>query len=211
METQLEALQRDLARFERRTRLVWLAGLAAAALVAVLGTGARQAQSQTASVSARVIVLVDPSNRPRLILTSDTNNRPAISIRDEAGKEGFRFGFGTQPSSPFFSLEDETGRPRLIAGFNVEHGDPQMSLFDQAGRSRDFFGFGVQLRTPQLVLDDERGKDRLYAGWTQDRTPSIHVADDAGKVVWKTGDVPSGATPGTGGANPGNVHKPRAP
>src|SRR5579862_6325591 len=59
MEKELEALQRDLARFERGTRMMWLAGFAAAVIAAVLWGGARQAQSQATSLSTRALVLVD--------------------------------------------------------------------------------------------------------------------------------------------------------
>lgn len=213
VEQELESVQRELARFERRAGMVWLAGLAAAVIVVVLWGAARQAQSQSTSLAARQVVLVDLSDRPRIILASDTNNRPGIWIRDEAGKDRLRVGFGTQPVSPFIFLADEAGRVRLAAGFNVEHGDPQMGLLDPAGTSRAFFGFGVQLRTPQLVLDDEHGKDRIYAGWTREGAATLHVTDDAGKIVWKTGDTPGGTVPGagSGGRTPANTPKPPAP
>ena len=215
MERDLEALQRDLIRFERRTRAFWLAGLAAAVVMMVLWAGARQAQSQSASLSARQVILVDESGRQRIFLASDTNNRPGIWVRDEAGKDRLVFGFGTQRPTPQFTLSDEMGRTRANAGFSLERADSQLTLSDAAGTTRAYFGFGVQLRTPQLVLNDERGKDRVYAGWTRDGTAIIDVVDDSGNVVWKTGDTrPGGASPGAGspgGGNPGSTRKSGAP
>lgn len=215
MDRDLEALQRDLIRFERRTRMIWLAGLAAAVVVMVLWAGARQAQSQSASLSGRQVILVDDSGRQRIFLASDTNNRPGIWVRDEAGKDRLFFGFGSQRATPQFSLSDETGRTRANAGFSLERGDSQVTLSDAAGTTRAYFGFGVQLRTPQIVLNDERGKDRVYAGWTRDGAAIIDVVDESGNVVWKTGDArPGGATPGAGsvgGGNPGNTRKSGAP
>jgi uncharacterized membrane protein YgcG len=219
VEKELEALQRDLARFERRTRIVWLAGLAAAVIVAVLWSGARQAQSQPASLSTHALVLVDQNNRQRIVLASDTNNRSGIWINDDTGKVRLRFGFGTQPASPLFYLADETERPRVNVGFNVEHGDAQLTLSDSAGTMRTYFGFGVQLRTPQLVLSDERGKDRVYAGWTTGGKPIVDLSDESGTIVWRSGTAGSGgAAPGTGGSSggstgtgPGSQHKSGAP
>ncbi|MHB8730597.1 MAG: hypothetical protein ACYDAB_02260 [bacterium] len=220
MERELQALQQDLARFERRTRLMWLAGLAAVVIVAVLWGGARQAQSQSASLSTRALVLVDQNNRQRIVLSSDTNNRPGIWINDDAGKTRLRFGFGTQPASPLFYLADETERPRVSVGFSVEHGDAQVSLSDPAGTPRAYFGFGVQLRTPQLTLSDERGKNRLYAGWTTGGTAIVDVTDDSGNIIWRSGTAgaggaaPSTGSPSggsTGGGAPGSQHKSGAP
>lgn len=191
MERELEALRRDLARFERRTHLTWLAGLAAAVIVVVLWGGARQAQSQAAVLRAREIDLVDQSNHQRIVLGTDTNNRPAIAINDEAGKERLRFGFGTQPVTPIFYLEDETGRGKLQLGSNVEHGDSQVTMFDPSGTARAFFGFGVQLQTPQLVLNDERGKDGIYAGWLPTRAVTIAVLDGSGNIIWRGGTAGS--------------------
>lgn len=215
MERELEALQRDLARFERRTRMVWLAGLAAAVVVAVLWAGARQAQSQSASLTGRQLVLVDASNRQRIVLASDTRNQPGIWMRDDAGKDRLFLGFGAERGTPQFSLNDETGRTRANAGFSIEQGDSQVTLTDPTGTSRVYFGFGVQLRTPQMVLNDERGKDRVYAGWTRDGLALLDVVDEAGNIVWKTGGTPPGggspAGGSTGGGNPGNTHKSGAP
>lgn len=218
MENELATLERDLARFERRVRLVWAAGLTAAVVIAVLGAGARQAQSQSASLSARALVLLDPADRQRIVLTSDPNSRPGIAIRDEAGKDRLRFGFATQPASPLFQLADGTGRPRLTAGFDVQHGDPQIRLDDAASTTRGYLGFGIQLRTPQMVLTDEHGKERLYAGWTQGGTPLVDVIDGAGNVIWKAGDTrPAGAGAGSSGSgsngagNPGTTRKSGAP
>ena len=213
MESELEALRRDLARFERRTRLIWLGSLAAAVLIAVFWGGARQAQSQTASLSGRALVLVDDATRQRIVLASDTANRPGIWLRDESGRDRFFFGFGAQRETPQFSMNDEGGRPRVNAGFSIERGDPLLTLSDQTGVSRVYFGFGVQLRTPQIVLNDERGKDRLYAGWTRDGTTIIDLIDDAGNVVWKAGGTRQGGTgPGTpSGGNPGATRKSGGP
>ena len=220
MEKELEALQRDLARFERGTRMMWLAGFAAAVIAAVLWGGARQAQSQATSLSTRALVLVDQNNRQRIVLSSDTNNRPGIWMNDDAGKARLRFGFGTQPASPLLYLADETERPRVSVGFNVEHGDAQLALSDPTGTMRTYFGFGVQLRTPQLTLNDERGKNRVYTGWTTGGTAIVDVSDDSGNIIWKSGTAGSGgAAPGTGGssggtpagATPGNQHKSGAP
>jgi hypothetical protein len=220
VERELEALQRDLARFERRTRFVWLAGLAAAVIVAVLWSGARQAQSQSASLSTHALVLVDQNNRQRIVLSSDTNNRPGIWINDDTGKVRLRFGFGTQPASPLFYLADETERQRVNVGFSIEHGDAQLTLSDPAGTPRTYFGFGVQLRTPQLVLNDERGKDRVYAGWTTGGLAIVDVTDDSGNIIWRSATAGSGGTapsPGApsggspGGGAPGSQHKSGAP
>jgi len=216
VERELEALQRDLARFERRTRLMWLAGLAAAVVVAVLWGGVQQAQSQSASMTARQLVLVDQSTRPRIVLASDTSDRPGIWMRDDAGKDRLFLGFGAQKGTPQFTLSDETGRTRANAGFSLERGDSQVTLADPTGTTRVYFGFGVQLRTPQMVLNDERGKDRIYAGWTQSNTAIVDVIDDAGNVVWKTGAAatPGGGSTGggsTGGGTPGSTHKSGAP
>jgi hypothetical protein len=211
VEKELEALQRDLARFERRTRIAWLVGLAAAVIVAALWGGAGQAQSQSASLSARALALVDQSNRPRIVLGSDTNNRPGIEINDDTDKIRVRFGFGTQPAVPLFYLADETGRQRMIVGSNVEHGDAQITFYDPTGTPRAYLGFGVQLRTPQLTLNDERGKDRVYAGWTTNGTAIVQVSDDSGNIVWKSGATGSGgAAPSTGGT-PGSQRKSGAP
>ena len=86
MDGELARLQRDLDRFDRRTRLFGAAGLAAAVFVIVLGIGARQAQSQQDSLSGRALVLVDDAGRQRIVLGSDTGNRPGIWLRDESGK-----------------------------------------------------------------------------------------------------------------------------
>ena len=191
MEREFEALERDLARFERRTRLMWLVGLAAAVIVVVLWGAARQAQSQATALRAREIDLVDPSNHPRAVLGTDTNNRPAIGLLDDAGKERVRLGFGTQPATPIFYLQDETGRAKLQFGSNVEHGDSQVTMSDPSGTARAFFGFGLQLRTPQFALNDERGKDRIYAGWLPTRAATVSVLDGSGNVVWRAGTAGS--------------------
>ena len=214
MERELEALQRDLARFERRTRMVWLAGLAAAVVAVVLWAGVRQAQSQSASLTTRQLVLVDASAHQRIVLASDTSNRPGIWVRDDAGKDRLFLGFGAEHGTPQFTLSDETGRTRSNAGFSIERGDAQVTLGDPTGTTRAYFGFGVQLRTPQMVLNDERGKDRLYAGWTREGVALIDVVDEAGNLVWKTGAAtPSGGSSGgsSGGGNPGTTRKSGAP
>ena len=187
METELDALRRELTRFERRTRQMWFAGLAAAVIVIVLWGGARQAQSQATALRAREIDLVDQSNHRRIALATDTNNRPGIWVNDDAGKTRLRVGLGTQPVTPLLYLADETGRPRMLLGSNVEHNDSQVTMSDPSGTARIFFGFGVQLRTPQFVLNDERGKDRIYAGWTLARAPALHLVDDAGNIEWRGG------------------------
>jgi len=99
----LQALRRELARFERRVRAMSLLGLAAAVIAAVLIVGARQAQSQQAALSARTVTVVDNNGRPRIVLGSDTNDRPGIWLRDDAGKDRLYFGFGT-PGKPQFAL-----------------------------------------------------------------------------------------------------------
>lgn len=187
MEREFEALERELARFERRTRLMWFAGLAAAVIVVVLWGGARQAQSQATALRAREIDLVDQSNHPRVVLGTDTNNRPAIGILDDAGKERLRFGFGTQPVTPIFYLADETGREKWQLGSNVEHRDAQVTMSDPSGTVRAFFGFGLQLRTPQFALNDEHGKGRIYAGWLPTRAATVSVLDGSGNVIWRGG------------------------
>jgi hypothetical protein len=211
----LARLQRDIARFERRTRFLGLAGVAAAVLIAVLWLGARQAQSQQDSLSARALVLVDDEGRQRVVLGSDTSNRPGIWLRDDTGKDRIWFGFGAPRGTPQLALNDETGRLRLATGFSVERGDTQVALFDAAGTPRGYLGFGLQLRTPQLVLDDEHGKDRVYAGWTQDGATILHLVDDAGTVVWRApaaiNSNGAGAPINSGGTNPGGNHKSPAP
>ncbi|HLW48280.1 MAG TPA: hypothetical protein VKW09_10990 [bacterium] len=207
METEFTRLQRDLDRFDRRTRALGAAGLAVAVLVAVLFAGARQAVSQPESLSGRTVALVDDAGRQRIVLGSDTGNRPGIWLRDEGGKDRVWFGFGAPRGTPQLSLNDETGRTRLAAGFSVERGDAQMAMFDPAGTPRAYLGFGVQLRTPQLVLDDEHGKDRIYAGWTQDGATILHLVDESGTVVWR---APAPGT-STGGANPGTNRKSGGP
>lgn len=191
MKREFEALERDLARFERRTRLLWFTGFAAAVIVVVLSGGARQAQSQATSLRAREIDLVDPSNHPRVVLGTDTNNRPAVGLLDDAGKERLRFGFGTQPATPIFYLQDETGRAKSQFGSNVEHSDAQMTMSDPSGTARAFFGFGLQLRTPQFALNDEHGKDRIYAGWLPTRAVTVSVLDGSGNIIWRTGTAGS--------------------
>ena len=196
MERELERLERDLARFEHRTRLMWFAGLAAAVIVVVLWGSARQAQSQAAALRVREIDLVDPSNHPRVVLGTDTNNRPTIGMLDDAGRERLRFGFGTQPATPIFYLQDETGRAKSQFGSNVEHSDSLVTMSDPSGAARVFLGFGVQLRTPQLVLNDEHGKDRIYTGWLATRAATIAVLDGSGKILWRGGAArPAGGQP----------------
>ncbi|HET7265641.1 MAG TPA: hypothetical protein VFL28_13325 [bacterium] len=197
MDGALEALRRDLARFERRTRMFWLAGFVAAVIVAVLWGGARQAQSQAAALRVRELDVVDQSNHPRIVLGLDAGNRPGIGINDDAGKTRVRVGLGVQPASPLVFLADAAGRPRLFAGSNVEHGDSQFTLSDAAGAARTYFGFGAQLRTPQMALNDDRGKDRIYAGWTTAGAAAFYLLDDAGNITWRSG--------------PGTPAKPAAP
>jgi hypothetical protein len=205
VERELEALRRDVARFDRRARLCALAGAAAAVLLALFCAGVRQAQSQSASLAVRAVVLIDASNRQRIVLGSDNAGRPGIWLRDESGKDRMYFGFGAQPATPQFSLGDETGRPRLAVAFGMERGDPQVTLADGTGTTRAYLGFGVQLRTPQFVLNDERGKDRLYAGWTRDGTPLLEISDDSGNAVWKSGTPGPGT--GTGRSGTGTTRK----
>ncbi|HKX18357.1 MAG TPA: hypothetical protein VJT33_10145 [bacterium] len=195
MERELAALERHVARFERRTRLMWFAGLAAAVIVVVFWGGARQAQSQATALRVREIDLVDPSNHPRIVLGTDTSNRPAIGMLDDAGKERLRFGFGTQPATPIFYLQDETGRAKLQFGSNIEHSDSQVTMSDPSGTARVFFGFGVQLRTPQFALNDERGKDRIYAGWLPTRAATVSVLDGSGNIIWRGGTAGSAGGP----------------
>jgi hypothetical protein len=216
MDGELARLQRDLDRFDRRTRLFGAVGLAAAVFVMVLGIGARQAHSQQDSLSGRALILVDDAGRQRIVLGSDTGNRPGIWLRDESGKDRVWFGFGAPRGTPQLSLNDETGRTRLAAGFSVERGDVQVAMFDPAGTPRAYLGFGLQLRTPQLVLDDEHGKDRVYAGWTQDGATVMHLVDESGSVVWRapgattSGSTSSGAVT-SAGPNPGTNRKSGAP
>jgi hypothetical protein len=202
VDPELAKLERDLSRFEHRTRLFGAAGVAAAIIAAVLCVGARQAQSQQEALSARGVVLVDNAGRQRIVLGSDTTNRPGIWLRDENGKDRLWFGFGAQRGTPQLSLNDETGRARFAAGFNLEHADPQIALFDPAGTPRAYLGFGVQLRTPQLVLNDEHGKQRLYSGWAPDGAVVLHLVDDSGAVVWS---IPAG------GHAPNTNHKSGGP
>jgi len=217
----LQALRRELARFERRVRAMSLLGLAAAVIAAVLIVGARQAQSQQAALSARTVTVVDNNGRPRIVLGSDTNDRPGIWLRDDAGKDRLYFGFGT-PGKPQFALSDESGRVRLNAGFSVEHGDSQVVLADPAGTTRAYLGFGLQLRTPQLVFSDEHGKDQVYAGWTRGGAPVLQLVDPSGNVTWAAPGAPGAPSPGpaapSGGGSgsgaggvPGNIHKSPGP
>jgi hypothetical protein len=211
VDTELARLQRDLARFDRGTRLFALAGLAAAVLAAVLWIGAREARSQPESLSGRGLALVDDAGRQRIVLGVDTNNRPGIWLRDQNGKDRTWLGFGAPRGTPQLSLNDETGRTRMAAGFSVERGDSQLTMFDPSGTPRTYFGFGLQLRTPQLVLDDEHGKNRVYLGWTQDGAAVLHLVDDAGAVVWRApGGSGSGAV-NSGGANPNTNRKSGSP
>lgn len=184
MQSEVQALRRELARFERRARAVSLAGLAAVMMAVVLGIGARQAQSQSASLSARGVVLVDASGRPRIVLGTDANNRPGIRLLDEAGKDRLVFGLDAGRGFPQVFLADEGGRRRFGAEVSFERGGAEIVLFDAAGTSRADFGFDHQLGTPRFALGDEHGRDRIYAGWTRDGT-TLNVFDDSGAVIWR--------------------------
>jgi len=174
-----------LARAERRLRITSLGWLVAAVVVAVLWIGAQQAQSQSATLSARRLAVVDQGGKERIVLSFDTSNRPAIWLRDENGHDRMFIGFGAKGGAPLIGLNDEAGRLRLSLGFSLERSNPQLVLSDENGKQRAYLGFAASGQpTPQLDLADERGTDRIYLGWSMAEKPVMIVSDDSGKALW---------------------------
>ena len=181
----IQAMRARLARAERRLRITAMSWLVAVIVITVLWMGAQQAQSQSSTLSARRIAVVDQNGKDRIILSFDTNNHPAIWLRDDAGKDRLFIGFGKEVGRPLIGLNDEGGRLRLSMGFSVERNTPQVVLLDEAGKQRGFFGFAASgAPTPQLDLADEKGTDRIYLGWSTAEKPVVIVSDEAGKTLW---------------------------
>jgi hypothetical protein len=182
---EIQAMRARLARAEHRLRVTSVSWLVAAIVVMVLWMGAQQAQSQSSTLSARRIAVVDQSGKDRIILSFDTNNHPAIWLRDDAGKDRLFIGFGKEVGRPLIGLNDEAGRLRLSLGFSIERNTPQVVMLDESGKQRGFLGFAASgVATPQLDLADERGTDRIYFGWSTAEKPVVLLSDEAGKTLW---------------------------
>ncbi len=181
----IQMMRARLTRAERRLRITSMSWLVAVIVIAVLWVGAQQAQSQSSTLSARRIAVVDQNGRDRIILSFDTNNHPAIWLRDDAGKDRMFIGFGKEVGRPLIGLNDEAGRLRLSMGFSIERNSPQVVLLDEGGKQRGFLGFAASgATTPQLNLADERGTDRIYLGWSTAEKPVVLLSDEAGKTLW---------------------------
>lgn len=181
----IQVMRARLTRAERRLRITSMSWLVAVIVIAVLWMGAQQAQSQSSTLSARRIAVVDQNGRDRIILSFDTNNHPAIWLRDDAGKDRMFIGFGKEVGRPLIGLNDEAGRLRLSMGFSIERNSPQVVLLDEGGKQRGFLGFAASgATTPQLNLADERGTDRIYLGWSTAEKPVVLLTDEAGKTLW---------------------------
>ena len=181
----IQLMRTRLTRAERRLRITSMSWLVAVIVITVLWMGAQQAQSQSSTLSARRISVVDQSGRDRIILSFDTNNHPAIWLRDDAGKDRMFIGFGKEVGRPLIGLNDEAGRLRLSMGFSIERNSPQVVLLDENGKQRGFLGFAASgATTPQLNLSDERGTDRIYLGWSTAEKPVVLLSDEAGKTLW---------------------------
>jgi hypothetical protein len=181
----IQAMRARLARAERRLRITSMSWLVTAIVIAVLWMGAQQAQSQSSTLSARRIAVVDQNGRDRIILSFDTNSHPAIWLRDDAGKDRMFIGFGKEVGRPLIGLNDEAGRLRLSMGFSIERNSPQVVLLDESGKQRGFLGFAASgATTPQLNLADEKGTDRIYLGWSTAEKPVVLLSDEGGKTLW---------------------------
>lgn len=174
-----------LARAEHRLRVTSVSWLVAVIVVTVLWMGAQQAQSQSSTLSAHRIAVVDQNGRDRIVLSFDTNNRPAIWLRDDAGKDRLFVGFGGVAGRPLIGFNDEAGHLRLSLAFATSRNTPEVNLFDENGKTRGFLGFASSGETtPELDLADERGTDRIYLGWSTAEKPIVLVNDESGKPLW---------------------------
>jgi len=159
--SEIEVLQARLSAVERKFRIMSVAWLVGLVVAVVLGIGAQRVASQTQTLSARQLNIVDDAGRTRISLGLTTSGTPAIWEYDTAGKTRVYLGFGAQRPTPVFILADENGQDRINLGFSVT---------------------GVS--TPQLALSDPRGIQRLYFGWSTTEKPVLYVHDESDRDLW---------------------------
>ncbi len=133
----VDALQARLTAMERKVRIMSVTWVATAIAAAVLGLGAQQVASQTQTLSARTIHIVDQGGRTRISLGFSTRGNPAIWFYDETGKNRIHLGLATGKGlpTPQLLLADENETDRLFMGWSdTVPEQPLMFVHDESGR-----------------------------------------------------------------------------
>jgi hypothetical protein len=104
-------------------------------LLIVGGVGVQHALSQTQSLQARRLDIVDSSGHTRLLLGFDTGGHAGMWIYDEANKGRVFIGFGAVGNvTPQVTLSDENGTGRIYMGWSTQE-KPILQVSDQTGKA----------------------------------------------------------------------------
>ncbi len=170
--TRVERLEREL----RAWRRVALGSVLLGATLVATGWG----NPVRELITAKRIELVDEVGRVRLVMSSDYT-QPTIALKDESGEQRLKLTLD-EAQDPHVELIDEYARTRMDLRQSEELG-PAMILRDATGTKRSTLA--THPRGTGFVFFDRAGEMRLGIVVDDNIGPSLHMFDDAGKLVMR--------------------------
>ena len=131
-------------------------------------------------VMAKRIELVDEVGRTRIVLSADYT-QPTVALLDETGEQRLKLTLD-DAQDPHVQLIDQYARTRVDVRQSEELG-PAMIMKDATGTKRSTLA--THPRGTGFVFFDRAGEMRLGAVVDDNIGPSLHMFDDAGKLLMR--------------------------
>ena len=129
-------------------------------------------------VMAKRIELVDEVGRTRILLSADYT-LPTIAVLDETGEQRLQLTLD-EAQDPHVQLVDQYARTRMDLRQSEELG-PALIMKDATGTKRSTLA--THPRGTGFVFFDRMGEMRFGAVVDDNIGPSLHMFDDAGKLI----------------------------
>jgi hypothetical protein len=151
---ELGAFEARLVRMERRLRVTTTGWAITLIVIAVLGLFSSRASSQSESVRARALEVIDAAGVVRVALSVQPEGIAEIALSDAGGRG--RMWLHVRPDgTPSVVLADNAGRGRI---WLASYGDRTSGLLMADGQGRGRAWLGTNVAGPSgLVLIDENG------------------------------------------------------